>query len=66
MAAEIKRRLQEKELHSFFNSAPDIMAVAGPDGYFKKVNPAFCDLLGYTEKELTSTPFITFIHPNES
>lgn len=41
------------------------MAVAGPDGYFKKVNPAFCDLLGYTEKELTSTPFITFIHPND-
>lgn len=66
LGAEIKRRLQEKELHSFFNSAPDIMAVAGPDGYFKKVNPAFCDLLGYTEKDL---PLLLFTHsyiPNRS
>lgn len=63
IGTEIKRILQEEELSSFFEYAPDILAIASDRGKFVKVNPAFCKLLGYSAKELTSTPFIEFIHP---
>jgi PAS domain S-box-containing protein len=65
LGAEIKRKQQEEEIQLFFNNAPDIMAIAGPDGYFTKVNPAFCKLLGYTQEELTTTPFKNFFHPED-
>lgn len=65
LGAEIKRKLQEEELHLFFHSAPDILAIAAPGGYFLKVNPAFSQLLGYSEEELTSQPFENFLHPED-
>lgn len=65
LGAEIERKKMEIELYQFFHNSPDILIIASPDGYFKKVNPAFCNLLGYTEEELLSTPFITLIHPDD-
>ncbi len=65
IGSEIKRKQQEEESHNFFQHAPDILAVAGPDGYFRKVNPAFAALLGYTEKELTTKPIFSFVHPDD-
>ena len=47
----------------FFTSAFDLMCIAGTDGYFKTVNPSFTDVLGYTQEELLSRPFMEFIHP---
>lgn len=65
LGAEIKRKQQEEELHLFFQSAPEILAIASPDGNFIKVNPAFCNLLGYTEEEITSQKFENFLHPDD-
>jgi PAS domain S-box-containing protein len=65
LGEEIKRKQQEEELKLFFESAPDILAVANASGYFVKVNPAFCDLLGFSKEELTSKPFINLIHPDD-
>jgi PAS domain S-box-containing protein len=65
MGIKIKRKQEEEELYLLFHSAPDIIAVASPHGYFTKVNAAFCNLLGYSEKELTSKPFSEFIHPDD-
>ena len=48
-----------------FESAPDIIAIANSYGHFTKVNQAFCDLLGYTEEELTSNPYTYFVHPDD-
>ncbi|MDZ7718800.1 MAG: PAS domain S-box protein [Balneolaceae bacterium] len=62
-ASEIKRKEVEEELSRIFNSAPDVICIAGLDGYYKKVNPAMSELLGYTEKELLNTPIIEFVHP---
>jgi len=35
------------------------------DGMIKTVNPSLLKLTGYSERELTSKPFIEFIHPDD-
>ncbi len=65
LGAEIKRKQQEEEIQLFFEDAPEILAIAGPDFSFHKVNPAFCNLLGYSKEELTSQPFENFLHPDD-
>ncbi len=65
LGAEIRRKQQEEEMHLMFVSSPDIIAIISQEGYFTKVNPAFCNLLGYSEVELTSRPFQSFVHPDD-
>ena len=46
----------------FFDLAPDLLCVAGYDGYLKRVNPAVSKLLGYTNEELLSKPIDEFVY----
>lgn len=52
-------------LEFFFELSPDFMCIAGFDGFFKKINAAVIDTLGYTEKELFEKPIVEFIHPDD-
>lgn len=54
-----------KEVENFFNVALDLLCIAGTDGYFKKANPSWEKILGYTFEELTEQPFFEFIHPED-
>ncbi len=54
-----------REAFRFFTLSPDLMCVAGLDGYFKQVNPAFEKTLLYTTEELLSRPFLDFVHPED-
>jgi PAS domain S-box-containing protein len=65
LGPEIKRKQLELELNQMFNFAPDLIVVIGLDGCFNRVNPATCQLLGYTQKELCSEPYVNFIHPED-
>lgn len=65
IGAEIKRKQLEKELYQIFNFAPDIICISDFDGYFKKINPATCELLEYAEEELKAVPYVEFIHPDD-
>lgn len=65
LGTEIKRKQQEEEMRLIFESAPDIMAIVSPDGYFTKVNPTFCTIMGYSSAELTGQPFHNFVHPDD-
>lgn len=42
-----------------------MLCIAGYDGYFRKINPAVSNLLGYTKEELFSKPIADFIHPDD-
>ncbi|MDQ0641204.1 PAS domain S-box-containing protein [Pedobacter sp. W3I1] len=53
------------DLEYFFEVAPDLLCVVGFDGYFKKINPAVCNVLGYTEDELFASPINDFIHHDD-
>lgn len=65
LGSEIKRKMNEEMNTLMFESAPDIIAIANAYGHFTKVNQAFCDLLGYTEEEITSKPYTYFLHPDD-
>lgn len=51
----------ETDLAAFFELTPDLVCFAGTDGYFKKVNQAVIDKLGYTKEELFAQPIAAFI-----
>lgn len=53
------------EYELFFNYSLDMFVIAGLDGYFKRVNPAFCNMLGYDESTLLSCPYLDFVHPDD-
>ena len=55
----------ELPLEPFFELSHDFLCIAGYDGFFRKVNPAFQSLLGYSEKELMSRPISDFIYQED-
>jgi PAS domain S-box-containing protein len=60
-----ERKQTEEERDRILNMSYDLICIAGTDGYFKYVNPAWERTLGYSNEELLSKPFLDFIHPDD-
>ncbi|MFH0725140.1 MAG: ATP-binding protein [Pseudomonadota bacterium] len=73
LAREIKQRkraeeaLREKteELDRFFPTALDLYCVADTDGCFRRLNPQWEAVMGYSLAELEGRVFLDFIHPED-
>lgn len=64
---ELERRCHqaEAERDRFLNCSLDLLCVAGFDGYFQQLNPAWTTTLGWTPEELKSKPWLEFVHPDD-
>jgi len=55
----------EFEFSGFFELTPDLVFIAGKDGFLKKVNPVVIETLGYSEQELFTQPISSFIYKED-
>ena len=63
---EITSDIRElRDLDIFFNLSVDLQCIANDQGYFEKVSPSWCKLLGYSTEQLTTRPFTEFVHPDD-
>ena len=54
-----------KQVQLLFNISHDLMIITNQDGYFKRINPRFINVLGYTLTEIISQKFINFVHQDD-
>lgn len=57
-------RASEAKYRAVVENANEAIVVA-QDNLLKFVNPRTSEIMGYSERELTSTPFYEFIHPDD-
>jgi PAS domain S-box-containing protein len=62
---DLIRKQAEEERDRLFQLSPDMFCVAGFDGYFKDLNPAWESTLGFTAKELMARPYLDWVHPED-
>ena len=63
--AETALRASEELFRAVHDHAPIGFAIVSPDGRFRQVNPALCQMLGYAEHELLGQTFQDITHPDD-
>jgi PAS domain S-box-containing protein len=53
------------DFEKIFNISTYMQCIVGTDGYFKTINPAFSQNLGFNDETLLNQPFLNFVHPDD-
>lgn len=61
-AAEVSKQMNSAMLNNFFLISRDILTIAGLDGRYIRVNPAFIEFSGYTAEEAKSIHPLSYVH----
>ncbi|HEU0317722.1 MAG TPA: EAL domain-containing protein, partial [Solirubrobacteraceae bacterium] len=68
-AQDITRRVDReaalRRSSRYFEVSHDLICTAGFDGYFKELNAAWTQTLGWSEPDLRERPLIEFVHPED-
>lgn len=54
-----------RDLNNIFDQSIDLLCIANHKGYFTRVSPSFISLLGYSEEELLSQPYVNFVQQED-
>jgi diguanylate cyclase (GGDEF)-like protein/PAS domain S-box-containing protein len=65
LRAEAAERESETRFRTLFEQAQAGMAFTGLEGRITTVNPAFCELVGYSETELRTLSLLDITHPDD-
>jgi PAS domain S-box-containing protein len=65
LAAEEMLKQSEARFRSAFDHSPVGAAIVDQDLRFQRVNPAFCQIIGYTAEELASMNVADISHPDD-
>lgn len=66
LRSHFQRRVRvEMERDRLFNLSLDMLCIAGMDGSFRRVNPAFGRVLGYAAEDITGRPMLDYVHPED-
>ncbi|WP_165930053.1 PAS domain S-box protein [Flavobacterium caseinilyticum] len=66
---EIDRLLKKEEslasFKFFIEESNDLVCIVGTDAFFKEINPAFVEILGYSKEELLNHSLLHLLHPDD-
>ena len=63
--SRLRPTAHDTEVAELLDLALDLICVVGGDGYFKRVNKAWTDVLGYTKEEMLTQPWINLVHSDD-
>jgi PAS domain S-box-containing protein len=65
--AGLERQISERLLARgrTWQISPELLGVADASGFFTNSNPAWSQMLGWTEEEIARTPLLDFVHPDD-
>jgi len=63
--AEFALQQKTEELDRFFNLSLDLLCIADTDGFFRRLNKAWEDTLGFTIDELIGKSYVDLVYPDD-
>jgi PAS domain S-box-containing protein len=61
----VAHQSKSTEFELYFANSIDMLCIADTQGYFRRLNPEWERVLGYSISELEGKPFIEFVHPDD-